>query len=69
MISNFSLITILQYTTEEIEWYGYSFKDACKKMEERIKEQNKPVPLKQMYRLQLIEKLKATSKETDVDIP
>ncbi|XP_044256011.1 39S ribosomal protein L28, mitochondrial [Tribolium madens] len=46
------------FTSEEIEWYGYSFAAACKKLEASIEAQNKPIPLKHVYRSQLIEKLK-----------
>ncbi|KAI4468509.1 39s ribosomal protein l28 mitochondrial [Holotrichia oblita] len=51
------------YTAEEIEWYGYSFNEACKKMNEILTEKNKPIPLKHLYRAKLIEKLKAAQIE------
>ncbi|XP_044748489.1 39S ribosomal protein L28, mitochondrial [Coccinella septempunctata] len=55
------------FTREEVEWYGYTFPEACKKMEAILAEQNKPVPLKNIYRMELFEKLKAEkiSKEND----
>ncbi|XP_017775615.1 PREDICTED: 39S ribosomal protein L28, mitochondrial [Nicrophorus vespilloides] len=46
------------YTEEEIEWYGYSLKDAIKKYEDQIKAATKVTPLKTIYRAELIEKLK-----------
>ncbi|XP_063909568.1 large ribosomal subunit protein bL28m [Zophobas morio] len=46
------------YTSEEIEWYGYSFTQACKKLEASIEAKNQPIPLKSVYRSELIEKLK-----------
>lgn len=49
----------LQYTSEEIEWYGYTFNEAIKKLKDSIEEANTPVPLKLVYRSELIEKLKA----------
>ncbi|KAH0818078.1 hypothetical protein GEV33_004712 [Tenebrio molitor] len=50
------------YTSEEIEWYGYSFSAACKKLEESIKAKNRPVPLKHIFRSQLLDKLKEAAK-------
>ncbi|KAJ8912258.1 hypothetical protein NQ315_008849 [Exocentrus adspersus] len=47
------------YTPEEIKWYGYSYTEACKMLRKQMSEQVKVVPLKQVYRSQLIEKLKA----------
>ncbi|KAG5886496.1 hypothetical protein JTB14_014679 [Gonioctena quinquepunctata] len=51
------------YTREEIEWYGYTFSQACKIMQERLDAENraKIVPMKHLYRAQLLEKLKAAS--------
>ncbi|RZC33535.1 39S ribosomal protein L28, mitochondrial, partial [Asbolus verrucosus] len=46
------------YTSEEIEWYGYSFTAACKKLEASLEAQKQPVPLKHIYRSQLLQKLK-----------
>lgn len=57
------------YTREEIEWYGLTYKDACKKWMAMKEEQNKPVPLKLQYRSELIAKLKENNvKEADVDV-
>lgn len=55
------------YTREEVEWYGYTFPEACKKMEALLAEQKKLIPLKHIYRANLIEKLKMeeNKKETD----
>jgi large subunit ribosomal protein L28 len=50
------------YTSEEIEWYGYSFSAACKKLEESIEAKNRPVPLKHVFRSQLLDKLKEAAK-------
>ncbi|KAF5289339.1 hypothetical protein FQA39_LY15125 [Lamprigera yunnana] len=49
------------YTPEEIEWYGYSFDEACKKYEELVESQKIIMPLKHVYRTELIEKLKAAA--------
>lgn len=46
------------YTREEIEWYGLTWKEACKKWIALKEEQNKPQPLKIQYRSELIAKLK-----------
>ncbi|XP_022901627.2 large ribosomal subunit protein bL28m [Onthophagus taurus] len=51
------------YTDEEIEWYGYSFNQACKKLKDSMDAANQPTPLKHVYRAQLIEKLKAAKLE------
>ncbi|CAG9859297.1 unnamed protein product [Phyllotreta striolata] len=51
------------YTPEEIEWYGYSLAQAVSKFkvqQEKEKEES-TVPFKQIFRAQLIEKLKAAS--------
>ncbi|CAH1953912.1 unnamed protein product [Acanthoscelides obtectus] len=57
------------YTAEEIEWYGYSLHEALRILKQRIEEEerSKVVPLKHMYRAQLIEKLKAASLSEMVD--
>lgn len=56
----------LQYTSEEIEWYGYSYNEAINKVKESIEAADKPVPLKHVYRSELIEQLKAAGiKEAD----
>jgi len=47
------------YTPEEIEWYGYSLKEARNIIKDKIDAENKPVPLKAVYRAELLEKLKA----------
>ncbi|XP_075152235.1 mitochondrial ribosomal protein L28 [Haematobia irritans] len=46
------------YTPEEIEWYGYTYEEALKKMDAQIREENKPVPHKVQFRMKLIEQLK-----------
>ncbi|KAL1509100.1 hypothetical protein ABEB36_003894 [Hypothenemus hampei] len=47
------------YTSDEIDWYGYSFTEACRRIERKIEEQETIVPLKHVYRAQLIDKLRA----------
>ncbi|XP_021193373.1 large ribosomal subunit protein bL28m [Helicoverpa armigera] len=47
------------YTPEEIEWYGLSWYEALCKLAKQKEAANKPVPLKNMYRKNLVEKLKA----------
>lgn len=54
---------VANYTKEDIDWYGLNFFEAIKKQMNLEKEQNKTVPLKQMYRAQLIEKLKEAGVE------
>ncbi|XP_071566070.1 large ribosomal subunit protein bL28m isoform X1 [Temnothorax nylanderi] len=44
------------YTREEIEWYGLTYEEACKKWSQL--NQTKPQPLKVQYRSELIAKLK-----------
>lgn len=51
------------YTRAEIEWYGLTFKDACKKYLNMKKEQNIIEPLKVKYRSELIAKLKENNIE------
>ncbi|XP_060530744.1 large ribosomal subunit protein bL28m isoform X2 [Cylas formicarius] len=46
------------YTAEEIDWYGYSLTQACKKLEKQMEEE-KAIPLKQIYRVELLQKLRA----------
>lgn len=53
-----SVNIILQYTPEEIEWYGLTWYEALNKAAKLKEAANKPVPLKKMYRKNLIEKLK-----------
>ncbi|XP_072942271.1 large ribosomal subunit protein bL28m [Epargyreus clarus] len=46
------------YTPEEIEWYGLTWYEALTKAAKIKEAANKPVPLKKLYRKNLIEKLK-----------
>lgn len=55
------------YTSDEIDWYGYSFTEACKRIQKQIEEQETIVPLKHIYRAQLIDKLRAASIEEAMD--
>lgn len=48
----------LQYTREEIEWYGLTFKEACKKWIKQKEQVKKVQPLKVQFRSELIAKLK-----------
>lgn len=59
------------YTREEIEWYGLTYKDACKKFLAQYHEVNKVKPLKIQYRSELIAKLEqsATDKVDDESVP
>lgn len=47
-----------QYTPEEIEWYGYSFNEALKKLQDQQIAEYKPIPYKKIFRQKLIEQLK-----------
>lgn len=51
------------YTPEEIEWYGYSLTEACNILKHKMEaeEKAKIVPMKHVFRAELIEKLKAAS--------
>ncbi|XP_076670254.1 mitochondrial ribosomal protein L28 [Andrena cerasifolii] len=46
------------YTKEEIEWYGLTYKEACKKWIKQKEESTEVEPLKIKYRSELIAKLK-----------
>lgn len=50
------ILIYFQYTREEIEWYGLTYKEACNKWL-KLKE-TEPQPLKIQYRSELIAKLK-----------
>lgn len=52
-----------QYTPEEIEWYGLSWYEALSKLAKQKEAASRPVPLKNMYRKNLVEKLKAAGIE------
>ncbi|KAK9886888.1 hypothetical protein WA026_019146 [Henosepilachna vigintioctopunctata] len=58
---------LTKYTAEDIEWYGYTFPEACKKMQVILDKQNEAIPLKHIYRSALIEKMKATSESDDTN--
>lgn len=53
------------YTHDEIEWYGLTFNEALLKFEEIDENNVNKVPLKSMYRNQLIEELKNNPKTTE----
>lgn len=57
------MFVYFQYTPEEIEWYGLSWYEALSKIAKQKEAANKPVPLKNMYRKALVEKLKAVEIE------
>ncbi|KAG7187919.1 hypothetical protein KM043_013883 [Ampulex compressa] len=46
------------YTREEIEWYGLTYPEACKKYIQKVKSASLPVPLKIQYRTELLEEIK-----------
>lgn len=54
----FDTLVILQYTTEEIDWYGLTFDEALEKLREQIRAENPIVPHKIEFRMRLIEQLK-----------
>ncbi|KAJ0179244.1 hypothetical protein K1T71_004956 [Dendrolimus kikuchii] len=54
---------LTSYTPEEIEWYGLSWYEALSKIAKQKEAASKPVPLKNMYRKALVEKLKAVEIE------
>lgn len=47
-----------QYTAEEIEWYGYTFREAMTKLEKKIEEETLDIPHKLIFREKLLEHLK-----------
>lgn len=51
------------YTPEEIEWYGLTWYEALSKVAKQKEAANRPVPLKNVYRKNLVEKLKAAGIE------
>ncbi|XP_049865399.1 39S ribosomal protein L28, mitochondrial [Pectinophora gossypiella] len=51
------------YTPEEIEWYGLTWIEALSKVAKLKEAANKPVPLKNIYRKNLVEKLRAAGLE------
>ncbi|XP_053600157.1 large ribosomal subunit protein bL28m [Plodia interpunctella] len=51
------------YTPEEIEWYGLTWYEALSKVAKLKEAANKPIPLKNIYRKNLVEKLKAAGIE------
>lgn len=53
----------LQYTPEEIEWYGLTWYEALSKVAKQKEAANRPIPLKNVYRKNLVEKLKAAGIE------
>ncbi|XP_065210944.1 large ribosomal subunit protein bL28m [Planococcus citri] len=53
-----------KFTHEEIEWYGLTLEEATKKLRfAQIQSQEKPVPLKQIYRKEFLEFLKENEME------
>lgn len=49
----------MQYSAEEIEWYGYTYGEAIKKLLAQIRAENPSKPHKVEFRLKLIEQLKS----------
>lgn len=49
---------LASYTPEEIDWYGLSWYEALCKLAKQKEAANRPVPLKNLYRKNLVEKLK-----------
>lgn len=54
---------MFQYTPEEIEWYGLTWFEALTKITKLKEAAKKPLPLKHLYRKNLVEKLKAAEIE------
>lgn len=58
-MDNLDTTFLLQYTPEEIEWYGYTFDEAIRKMNMKLSKVNeKFIPHKIEFRSQLIQQLK-----------
>ncbi|XP_076243022.1 mitochondrial ribosomal protein L28 [Calliopsis andreniformis] len=53
------------YTREEIEWYGLTYPEACKKWINNKSESTKVEPLKFQYRSELIAKLKEKNEKAE----
>ncbi|VVD03440.1 39S ribosomal protein L28, mitochondrial [Leptidea sinapis] len=51
------------YTPEEIDWYGLTWPEALNKVAKIKEAANKPIPLKNVYRKNLVEKLKEAAIE------
>lgn len=60
---------LFQYTPEEIEWYGLTWYEALSKVAKQKEAANRPVPLKNVYRKNLVEKLKAAGIEDAMNAP
>lgn len=48
-----------QYTDEELEWYGLTFKEAIAKVKKQLHAQETLEPVKHLYRSRLLEQLRA----------
>ncbi|XP_026313787.1 39S ribosomal protein L28, mitochondrial [Hyposmocoma kahamanoa] len=57
------------YTPEEIEWYGLTWYEALSKIAKQKEAANRPVPLKNVYRKNLVDKLKAAGIEETKNSP
>lgn len=68
----YSIITkiyFFQYTPEEIEWYGLTWYEALSKIAKQKEAADRPVPLKNVYRKNLVDKLKAAGIEEAKNSP
>lgn len=54
-----------QYSDEEVEWYGLTYKEAIEKIKNQIEAQNEVVPHKILFRQRLIEQLKETQNRVE----
>ncbi|XP_076273502.1 mitochondrial ribosomal protein L28 [Rhynchophorus ferrugineus] len=51
------------YTSDEIDWYGFSFTEACNRIKKQMEEGQQKIAFKHMYRAELIDKLRAAKLE------
>lgn len=59
---------LIQYTPEEIEWYGLTYEQALRKLIENLRSENPIVPHKIEFRSKLVEELRnANIKEAGTD--
>uniref|UniRef100_A0A0V0G5P1 Putative mitochondrial ribosomal protein n=1 Tax=Triatoma dimidiata TaxID=72491 RepID=A0A0V0G5P1_TRIDM len=57
-----------EYSAEDIEWYGLSFDEALRKVEEINKIKNKSVPLKYQFRTELLQQLMDQKNQSEASV-
>lgn len=57
------------YTEEEIEWYGLTYREACRKLRKEDEAMSEPKPLKHQFRAELLAELLEETLVKDKNIP